>query len=257
MNSLNTKSSEGSARIAVTSGRGGMPVTEGKLLSYYVGREYIASVARAGGIPFVFPCVPDNVEAVVDAALESVDGLLLPGGCDLSPTLYGDDPAKALDADPVRDAFEIAMLEGAVQREIPVLGVCRGMELINVWRGGTLRNGVTHPGASDITVEALGKVRVHDVNVTEGTLAHKVFGRDRVEATCVHHQAPDRIGESLTVSVVADDGGIEALEDPASNLFGVIWHPELGVDRTPTHQLVYDWLVEEASSRREGGSNGS
>lgn len=233
----------------MTSGRGGMPVTEGKLLSYYVGREYIASVLRGGGIPFVFPSVPERVDEVVDAALDSIDGLLLPGGCDLSPTLYGDDPAKALDADPVRDTFELAMLAGAVERGIPVLGVCRGMELINVWRGGSLKDGVEHPGASDITVAALGKVRVHDVNVTEGTLAHKVFGQTRVEATCVHHQAPDRIGDSLTVSVTADDGGVEAVEDPDSNLLGVIWHPELGTERTHTHQLVYDWLIDEATAR--------
>ncbi len=249
MNSLNTTNSK--PRIGLSSGRGGVPVTEGKLASYYLGREYVGGVMRAGGVPFVFPSVPDQVEAVAEAALEAIDGLLLPGGCDLSPALYGADPEAALDADPIRDAFELALLEGAVERGIPVLGICRGMELINVWRGGSLRDGVSHPDGADIHVEALGTVRVHEVNVAEGTLAHRIFGRSRVEATCVHHQAPDRLGDGLTASVLADDGSVEAVEDEARRIFGAIWHPELGLDRTPTHQMVYDWVVQEAGRAAE------
>jgi len=238
-------------RIAVSSGRGGVPVTEGVLASHYVGREYINAVIRAGGLPFVLPSVTDQSDELVAAALDSVDGVLLSGGCDLSPGLYGADPASALDADPVRDEFEIALLAGAVERRIPVLGICRGMELINVWRGGSLRDGVSHPGGSDIQVAALGKVRVHEVNVAEGTLAHRIFGRTRVEATCVHHQGPDRIGEGLTVSATADDGAVEVIEDESAGLLGVIWHPELGLGRTPTHQLIYDWITAEAGRRGE------
>ncbi|MEZ5078024.1 MAG: gamma-glutamyl-gamma-aminobutyrate hydrolase family protein [Solirubrobacterales bacterium] len=253
MNTANTVSAGRRAKIAVTSGRGGMPVTEGKLAAYYVGREYINAVVRAGGTPFIFPAVAEDVDEVVDAALESVDGLVLPGGCDLSPQLYGAAPAGALDADPVRDRFELAMLEGAVERGLPVLGICRGMELINVWRGGSLRNGVFHPGGSDIHVDALGRVRVHQVEVADGTLARRVFGRPRVEATCVHHQGPDTIGDGLVTSVLAADGAVEAVEDADQRLLGVIWHPELGLDRTPTHQLVYDWVVREALDGPQAG----
>lgn len=247
LNSQNTISSGRRPRIGISSGRGGVPVTEGKLLSHYVGRAYVDAVVQSGGLPFVFPSVDTEVEAVADAALGAIDGLLLPGGCDLSPALYGGDPGNALDADPVRDAFELALLEGAIERGLPVLGICRGMELINVSQGGTLRNGVHHPDASDVHVDALGNVRVHQVKVRPDTLAHDVFGAREVEATCVHHQAPDVIGAGLFASVLADDGAVEAVENRDLRLLGVIWHPELGLDRAPTHRLVYDWLVREAS----------
>jgi len=233
-------------RIGLSSGRGGIPVTEGRLAAHYVGRAYVRAVVRGGGTPLVLPSVDEEVELVADSALDLLDGLVLPGGCDLSPELYGGEPGSALDADPVRDAFELALLRGALDRGIPVLGVCRGMELINVAYGGTLRDGVTHPAAQDVHVDELGLVRAHDVAVREGTLAHEVFGRARVEATCVHHQAPERVGDGLVASVVADDGAVEAVEDRARRVLGVIWHPELGLDRTPTHQLVYDWVVAEA-----------
>lgn len=233
-------------RIGISSGRGGVKVTEGTLASHYVGRGYVRAVVRAGGAPFVLPSVEEEVDSVAEVALEAIDGLVLPGGCDLSPSLYGGDAAAALDADPVRDAFELALLRGAIDRELPVLGVCRGMELINVAYGGSLRDGVSHPGASDVHVDALGMVRVHRVTVRPDTLARDVFGSEEVEATCVHHQAPEVIGAGLFASVVAADGGVEAVENRDLNLLGVIWHPELGLDRTPTHQLVYDWVVQQA-----------
>lgn len=233
-------------RIGLSSGRGGIPVTEGRLAAHYVGRAYVRAVVRAGGTPLVLPSVDEDVALIAESALDLIDGLVLPGGCDLSPELYGGDPSTALDADPVRDAFELALLQGARERGLPVLGICRGMELINVAYGGTLRDGVSHPAAVDVQVDDLGLVRAHDVNVAEGTLAHAVFGATRVEATCVHHQAPDRIGTGLEASIVADDDAVEAVEDRASRVLGVIWHPELGLDRRPTHQLVYDWVVEQA-----------
>lgn len=236
-------------RIGLSSGRGGIPVTEGRLAAHYVGRAYVRAVVRAGGTPLVLPSVDEQVALVAESALEFVDGLVFPGGCDLSPKLYGGNPSAAFDADPVRDSFELALLQGARERGIPVLGVCRGMELINVAYGGTLRDGVSHPAAVDVEVDDLGLVRVHDVNVAEGTLAHEIFGATRIEATCVHHQAPDRIGPGLEASIVADDGVIEAVEDRAARVLGVIWHPELGLERMPTHQMVYDWVVEQARLR--------
>lgn len=231
-----------------------MPVTEGRLLAHYVGRAYVRAVVRAGGTPLVLPSVDEDVAAVVDGALDGLDGLVLPGGCDLSPELYGGAPDAALDADPVRDTFELALLRGALDRGLPVLGICRGMELINVAYGGTLRDGVSHPAASDIDVDDLGAVRVHQVDVVAGTLAREVFGRDAVEATCVHHQAPGELGLGLVASVIARDGSVEAVEDRERRVLGVIWHPELGLDRTPTHQLVYDWVVEQARRRFPTGA---
>ena len=120
---MNTQNSEATRpRIGVTSGRSGVPVTEGELAAHYVGRAYVRAVVRAGGAPFVLPSVDEDVDVVAETALAGIDGLVLPGGCDLSPSLYGGEPDAALDADPVRDVFELAMLNGAIEREIPVLG---------------------------------------------------------------------------------------------------------------------------------------
>ncbi len=100
--------------------------------------------------------------------------------------------------------------------------------------------------AADFHADELGRVRVHQVNAAPDTLAHMIFGRDAVEATCVHHQTPGAIGERLVASIVADDGAVEVVEDRERRVLGVIWHPKLGLDRTPTHQLVYDRLVQQA-----------
>lgn len=245
MNAENTKRVR--PRIGISTGRTGVPVTEGTLLSYYVGRAYVRATVRARGLPVVIPAIDEDTAAVVDGLLGTIDGLVLPGGCDLSPELYGGPPEAALDADPVRDEVEMALLRGALEREIPVLGVCRGMELINVAYGGTLRDGVEHPAAVPEQVSDLGEVHFHEVGVVAGTLAAKVFGAERVEASCVHHQAPGDVGAGLTASVIADDGSVEAVEDREANVLGVIWHPELALDRADTHQLVYDWVVERAA----------
>ena len=90
-----------------------------------MGRAYVRAVVRAGGAPFILPSVDEDVDVVAETALAGIDGLVLPGGCDLL-ALYGGEPDAALDADPVRDVFELAMLNGAIEREIPVLGVCAG-----------------------------------------------------------------------------------------------------------------------------------
>jgi putative glutamine amidotransferase len=233
--------------IGISSGRGGVPVTEGKLAAHYVGRGYVRAVVRAGGVPLVLPAIDERTDELVGPMLDAVDGLVLSGGCDLSPSLYGGDDGDALDADPVRDGFELALLDGAIGRGIPVIGICRGMELINVAYGGTLRNGVQHPEAVDVVSDQLGTMRVHDARVDAGTLAHTVFGEQRVEATCVHHQAPDRVGDGLVASIRSGEGDVEGVEDAARRVLGVIWHPELGLERTPTHQRLYDWVVTEAA----------
>lgn len=253
MNAANSANRGASLRrrplIGISTGRTGVAVTEGTLAAYYVGRAYVRAMVRAGGTPLILPAVDEDMDAVANGALDTIDALVLPGGCDLSPGLYGGPPDAALDADPVRDDLEMALLQGALERGMPVLGICRGMELINVAYGGTLRDGVNHPDAVAESVSELGLVHFHDVEVVAGTLAADVFGAARVQASCVHHQAPGEVGAGLTASVLADDGSIEAVEDRECDVLGVIWHPELALDRAGTHQLVYDWVVARAIAR--------
>lgn len=233
--------------IGISSGRGGIPVTEGVLAAHYVGRGYVRAVHQAGGTPLVLPAVEGSETALADQYLDLVDGIVLAGGNDIDPRQYGQPDTHAVGIDPVRDTFELALLAGARARDIPVLGICRGMELINVAYGGTLKSGVHHPSAHDLHLPELGTGRVHQVDLEPDSRARALFDRARVEAVCVHHQAPDRIGQGLRVTGRAADGEVEILEDPDQWVLGVIWHPEQALDRDPQHLTVYQALVQEAA----------
>jgi len=232
--------------IGISSGRGGMPVTEGTLAAHYVGRGYVRAVVEAGGIPLVLPCVEGRERDLANVLLELIDGLVLSGGDDIDPIRYGGRTEDAVAPDPVRDEFELALLAGARERGIPVLGICRGMELINIAYGGTLRSGVSHDLGEDIDLPELGVGRCHAVSLTPGSRAAALFEAETVEAVCAHHQAPDRVGSRLLASGVAADGLIEVIEDLDRWVLGVIWHPEQVLGRAASHLRVYEALVEEA-----------
>jgi putative glutamine amidotransferase len=234
--------------IGISSGRGDVVVAEGTLASHYVGRGYVRAVAAAGGIPVVLPSV-ESPDGLVDALLDLLDGLVLAGGNDISPQLSGCAAGEVVKPDPVRDAFELALLAGARMRMLPVLGVCRGMELINVGYGGTIMSGVRHEIGSAVHLPELGAAHLHQVRLAAGTRAAQLFAAAQVEAVCVHHQAPDRIGSGLVVSGTSADGIAEVIEDTERWVIGVIWHPEQALDRAASHQRIYSALVEEASRR--------
>jgi putative glutamine amidotransferase len=235
--------------IGISCGRGDVRVAEGVLSSHYVGRGYVRAVTEAGGMPIVLPSVEGSERQLAAVFLDLVDGLVLAGGNDISPEISGCRDGEVVGPDPVRDAFELALLEGSRARMLPVLGVCRGMELINVGYGGTIMSGVRHAVGTDVGLPELGPGRLHHIEVTAGTKAERLFGARHVEAVCVHHQAPDRIGEGLVVSGTSADGLVEVIEDPVQWVFGVIWHPEQALDRAASHRRVYEALVEEATAR--------
>lgn len=234
-------------RIAVSSGIARVPVTEGGLISHYVGQLYSEAIVRSGGVPMIVPPVASEYTAdVARGVLGVADGLLLSGGGDIRPSVYSQNSGPATDTSELRDLLETALLDEADRLGMPVLGICRGMEMINVWQGGTLRHGVRHEHAETVTVDALGDLAVHEVTVEEGTLAHDVLGATVVEATCAHHQAPDRVGAGLTVAGRSADDSVEVVETSDRRVLGVIWHPELGWERAETHRRIYGWLIEEA-----------
>lgn len=208
-------------------------------------RSYVASVAAAGGAPVVLPPI-----AGVDAVVGRLDGLVLAGGSDIDPARYG--ARRQPHAQPPvhdRDEHEIAMIEAAVGAGIPVLGICRGMQLINVWRGGTL---VQHlpavVGHTEHSPSPAGFGR-HDVRVEPGSRVAQLLGRpgDAVVPTN-HHQAVERVGRGLVATAWAEDGTVEAVEDPEEEfLIGVQWHPEAGDDIA-----LFEALVAAARVRADG-----
>ena len=209
-------------------------------------RGYQDAVVRAGGVPLLLDPVGDP-----SGILERVDALLLTGGPDLDPVCYGQEPhPKTYGVHREIDDFEIALADEALARELPMLAICRGFQVLNVARGGTLFQHIPE----DPGVEPHGRPgepnggRAQAVNVEAGTLLAKVMGTTRPVATCHHHQAVDDVGDGLRVVARADDGIVEALEltDPGGWLLAVQWHPEDTAATDPANQHLFDALVTEA-----------
>lgn len=207
---------------------------------------YLRALEACGAIP-VLLCAPAAVageERRADTAASGVvgriDALVLTGGADVDPALYGQDVHESTqNPEPARDAYELALLRECEQRGVPVLAICRGMQLLNVSRGGTLCQHLPDAdGGPDHMLEA-GSFTPRKVRVAEGSRLGVVLGKRRVVVPCHHHQAVDRLGEGLVVSAVAEDGVIEAVEDPTSRfLVAVQWHPEAGDDPSLFEALV-------------------
>jgi len=198
-----------------------VPVTFGQwrdFQSVLAPAGYPRSVTAAGGLPVVIPPVDGSTEL-----LDLLDGVVFTGGSDLNPSLYGQEPHPASAGfHDGRDRAELALIREAIRRDMPVLGICRGMQLLNVALGGDL---VQHLG-SDTHKGPPGTYTFHDVDVTAGTRLADVLGAGTRTHSC-HHQAPDRLGEGLRPSAVADDGTVEGIELPAARFaIGVLWHPE-------------------------------
>jgi gamma-glutamyl-gamma-aminobutyrate hydrolase PuuD len=202
----------------------------------------VQAVERAGGRPLL---VPPSEEAI-EETLEALDGLLFSGGSDLDPDLYGADPHPETNGvHPGRDRAEIALLEAALERDMPVLAVCRGSQVFNVARGGDLVQHLPDVVGDEKHKHTPGVFADHDVDVKAGTRLGQLLG-ERAPVKSHHHQGYGRLGEGLVESAKAEDGTIEAFEDPSRRFaLGVLWHPEEGEDAR-----LFEQLVEEARRYR-------
>lgn len=230
--------------IGVTAHPRTVETATGPTLLHTVSRYYVDSVARAGGLPVLLPVVgPETVGDLVTA----VDGLLLTGGGDIAPSRYGAQPVpETSGVDPGRDAFEIALVEEAVARDLPLLAICRGMQLLNVVLGGSL---VQHlpavtEHAHDLTQRwAEG---VHPVRIDPDSHLAEALGVVAVEVNSIHHQAVERPAPGARAVAWAPDGTVEALEIPDSpHVVAVQWHPEL-LEDWPEQQGLFGQLVAAA-----------
>ena len=192
-----------------------------------INHSYVVAISDAGGSPILIPSTAVNL-ANVDRLLDAIDGLLLPGGADLDSELYDQQPHA--ENDPplrIRDDLEIALARRAVERGVPVYGVCRGMQILNVALGGTLEQ---HLGDRlDMTPhrDVVGTFTSHTVRPVAGTRLARAVGTEDLTITSHHHQAVHRLGRGLIASASAPDGVIEAVEVAGSRfVLGVQWHPE-------------------------------
>jgi len=209
--------------------------------------SYSRAVQAGGAVALLLP--PDDEAAQQpDELLELIDGLMLAGGCDVDPASYGARPhAETSGTWPERDRFELALTHRAIERELPVLGICRGMQLLNVATGGTLLQHVPEQVGHDEHRHSPGQFSDHEVRLEAGSLAARAVGVDTTAVKSHHHQGVDQLGEGLVATGWSTrDGIVEAIEmEGRPYALGVLWHPE-----QDERSRVVGSLVEAARERK-------
>jgi putative glutamine amidotransferase len=203
---------------------------------------YVRAVERAGARALVVPPAEDGIDETLDA----LDGLVFSGGGDIHPEVYGADPHEATQGvNPRRDEAELALLRAALDRDMPVLAVCRGSQVLNIALGGDLVQHLPEVVGTDRHLHTPGEFADHDVRIEPASRIGGILG-ERAGVKSHHHQAFGRLGSGLREAAWADDGTLEAVEDPGRRFaIGVLWHPEEGEDLA-----LFEALVAEA--RRYG-----
>ncbi|MER5193986.1 gamma-glutamyl-gamma-aminobutyrate hydrolase family protein [Streptomyces sp. NPDC002755] len=206
-------------------------------------RALIEAVWRAGGEPAgIHPADSD-----VASRLTRFDGVLLPGGGDLAPHRYGaeDTHGSVYDVDDLQDAFDLELARRALDSGLPLLAICRGLQVVDVALGGTLEQDMGGP-------ERAHRHVVHPVEVRPGTLLERATGAQKVEVSCYHHQRVSDVAPGLTVTARAADGTVEGLELPGARgwFTAVQWHPEDTAHEDPAQQGLFDALVRAARDFR-------
>ena len=228
--------------IAVTADRSLQESAFGRRESTLQVLNYAEAVVSAGGRPAILPAT----ETILPEMLEGFDGLLLSGGGDLSPEMYGQEPDdKVYGVSPIRDRFETALVTEAQDRGIPILALCRGMQLINVLRGGTLIQHIDEHWQTRESHEI-----EHDVAIDPTSHLARVVGKTVMGVNSYHHQAVETLGAALRVTARAGEV-VEAFEDPDQNLLAVQWHPEHLYRISADNHALFDDLVSRARAHQE------
>ncbi|TCP28944.1 putative glutamine amidotransferase [Scopulibacillus darangshiensis] len=193
----------------------------------YVKEDYLTAIINAGGTPIIFPHTTDPV--MIQGLMDKVDGLLLTGGADIDPSLYGEEPLLGLgQLTPNRDQFEMQLVKTAFQKQCPILAICRGNSMLNIARGGSSYQDINSQLSNLVQHKQLAPRDhlSHGIQIEQGSRLNQVLGADRIKVNSFHHQAIKEVAPGFRVSAVASDGvieGIESVNEPF--VIGVQWHP--------------------------------
>lgn len=226
--------------------------------SWVMSQRYVSTLTEAGGVPWLIPLVDvDTLRAVFD----QLDGVFLPGGADIDPVSYAAEPHKLCDkTDPNRDRVELLLARWALPEGKPILGVCRGLQLINVAAGGTLYQDLAEQCSDSMKHDYFpfggsGHTRdylAHDVRIAAGSRLAATFGRTTVKVNSMHHQGIRDLGDGLVATAWAPDGLVEGIEGEAgAYLVGVQWHPESLTECDDCAGKLFAEFVEAAADYRD------
>ena len=201
--------------------------------------DYAQGVIAAGGVPVFLPLSLDPAEII-----PRLDGLLMSGGADIDPKRYGAEPEPELQSiEPARDEFELKILELVYECELPVAGICRGLQILNVHAGGSLYQDVPPHSVRD----KAPSTRVHDITTEKGSILEKLYG-EKLEVNSLHHQSIKTLGKHFSASATSNDGIVEGIEHSQLPIVAVQWHPEM-LD-TRDSDPIFRWLVSKAEDRK-------
>ncbi len=221
---------------------------EGSAPYYFLAEAYVQAVSLCGGIPLILPDIEGSNPAAV---IDRLDALLISGGnFDIDPALYGETPHPELGIlKPRRTAYELGLLRAALAKDIPLLAICGGLQLLNVHLGGSLYQHLPAQCDSRVQHEQKGKEKAaaHALSVEPKSTLHDILGTAEIMVNSTHHQAIKKLGEGLNAVALAPDGIIEAVEIPAHRFaLGVQWHPEALINNHPVWKKVFERLIQKA-----------
>lgn len=215
----------------------------------YVNEDYINSVIKNGGIPYIIPM--NREQEVIKEQIERVDGLILSGGHDVAPRYYNEEPYKDLgEILPERDEFDFKLVEFAKKRNLPILGICRGCQILNIYYGGSLFQDLNLKNGADIKHNQVKfpSMASHSVDLVDGTKLKKIFKEESLMVNSFHHQIIDKVSPSFQISAYSKDGVVEAIENPAYEyMIGVQWHPEMLHKVEEKMNLLFSELIKNCN----------
>jgi putative glutamine amidotransferase len=220
--------------------------------SYYLNEPYVAAVKAAGGIPLSLPYLEPGED--VEVLLDRVDAVILTGGFDVDMRIFGEElHPEAGRVHAARLEFELDLTRRALERDMPYLGVCLGLQTLNLAYGGGIWQHLPDQVGDEVYHKQKEEERTgfaHPVQLTPGSLAHRVMGQEEVQVNSLHHQAAGDPGEGLVVSGRSPDGVVEVLEHPGRSFcLAVQWHPEDLIDHAP-HRALFEALVRAVEEAR-------